>query len=374
MKETFRNIYVHFPFCEAKCHYCDFFSLPEQQLGEETRSNVYAAIEKELKSFSDKIVGPLETVFFGGGTPSLVPLETIESFIGLLPLGADTEFTMEANPSSITLERARRWRASGVNRISMGTQALDNERLLWLGRVHTKEEVLESLNVLFEAGFKNISTDYIVGVPGQTPQKIETEVTELLSRYPNIRHISAYLLTLKPSNPKFKQLPDDEEQLLHLRTVSQVLGSHGFEHYEISNFAKPNSRAQHNENYWLGGSYLGIGPSAHSFWPSLNRRTKNWASLGKYVELIDMEKSAVEWEEALTLEQLRLEYLMLRLRRSSGLNIAEYNEKFGHDLMNEKGAWIRTWAEKGLCTLVPERLQLTSEGFFLSDQILSQIS
>ncbi len=373
MIESVDSIYVHFPFCEAKCHYCDFFSLPEAQIKSAERARIYASIDRELALFPNRLNSPLKTIFLGGGTPSLVPLEVIEALMAKLSHTPDTEITMEANPSSITVERARAWRAAGINRISMGTQALNDERLAWLGRVHTKAEVFESLEALFMAGFERVNTDYIVGVPGQSCAMIESELDELLSRFPHIQHISAYLLTLKPSNPKFAQLPDDDEQLAHLRSVSGVLKKFGFEQYEISNFARNGARALHNENYWLGGSYLGIGPSAHSFWADEGKRTKNWASLGKYCELIEQGVAPIEWTEILTSEQERLEYLMLRLRRSAGVNLAEYRLQFQRDLYAEQKTWIDLWKGKGLCT-VGDSLQLTADGFFLSDQILSNIS
>lgn len=371
--EQFTSLYAHFPFCEAKCHYCDFFSLPEERVEGGERTRIYKAIHRELELFDANLRTPLKTVFLGGGTPSLVPLDVMRAFIGALKIDGSSEVTMEANPSSITVEKAKAWRAMGINRVSMGVQALENERLKWLGRVHDKKEVFESLTALFEAGFRSVSTDYIVGVPGQSLAMIRSELDELLGAFPNIRHISAYLLTLKPSNPKFKELPSDEEQLAHLRTVREVLLSHGFEQYEISNFARKDAQALHNENYWVGGSYLGIGPSAHSYWQTTRQRTKNWASLGKYCELVEAGQPGVEWSETLDQEQERLEYLMLRLRRADGVDLAEYRRLYGRDLYQDRKQWIDLWLEKGLCRL-GNRLQLTADGFFLSDQILNNIS
>jgi oxygen-independent coproporphyrinogen-3 oxidase len=370
--ENFKSLYVHFPFCESKCHYCDFFSLPEGQVAEKQQARIYEAILKELDLYSRSIAVPLKTVFLGGGTPSLVPLETMERFIKKLPIDAKTEVTMEANPSSITPERAKAWVKFGINRVSMGVQALNDDRLKWLGRVHSKSEVFEALEALFQGGIRRVSIDYIVGVPDQSCEVIAKELAEALERFPHIQHVSAYLLTLKGSNPKFQQLPNEDEQLAHLRTVSNVLKGFGFEQYEISNFARTEARALHNENYWLGGSYLGIGPSAHSFWPSANKRTKNWASLGKYADLIEAGTQPVEWEETLDLEQTRLEYLMLRMRRADGIDLQEYQRLFGRNLMKENAAKIESWRDKGLCSL-SDRLRLTADGFFLSDQILSKI-
>lgn len=372
-RQQFNNYYFHTPYCETKCHYCDFFSLPEDRTEANERARIYGAICGDLKLHADFIAPKADTIFFGGGTPSLAPLDTMRELLGSIPLSPETEVTMEGNPSSITLERAREWRAMGINRISMGVQALNDQRLKWLGRVHDKSEVFAALEALFEAGFRNVSIDYIVGVPEQTTKLIETELDEVLKRFPLIRHMSAYLLTLKNSNPKFKDLPSDDEQLAHLRAVRDALASHGFEQYEISNFARPDSRARHNENYWLGGGYLGIGPSAHAYWPEQKRRVKNWASLGKYTELIQAGRAPIEWEEQLTDDQLRLEFIMLRLRRSAGIDLREYATMFQRDLLADNGTWVDLCVNKGLCQ-VDSQLRLTSDGFFLSDQIISKIN
>lgn len=369
----FESVYVHFPFCETKCHYCDFFSLPESHLDERERTGIYEAILAERNLYSGTLAPTLNTLFLGGGTPSLVPPDTLRALIGAFGTTPDTEVTMEANPSSVSLDRARAWRAAGVTRVSMGMQALDDERLRWLGRVHTKRKAFDALEAMHEAGIPHLSVDYIVGVPRQSCADIEREVREVLGRFPGIRHMSAYLLTLKPSNPRSRDLPGEDEQLAHLRTVSAVLRSHGFEQYEISNFARSGARARHNENYWLGGGYLGLGPSAHSFWPTPGKRTKNCASLGKYREQVSQRVAPLEWEESLTTEQQRLEYLMLRLRRSEGLDLREYRRLFGRDLYAEHGHRIESWIRDGLCRL-GDRLALTADGFFLSDQIVGGVS
>lgn len=372
--ESFENLYIHFPYCETKCHYCDFFSLPENKYTEEERAEIYRAILKERSQFE---LSPLKTVFIGGGTPSLVPVQIMRDLFNSIPITGETEITMEANPSSITLEKAREWKKIGIKRISMGVQALDNERLKWLSRVHSKEEVFRALDILHEAEIPAISIDYIVGVPGQTVQVIEEEIRNILTRYPNLKHLSAYLLTLQRANGKFKELPSDEEQLKHLHAIRDTLAEFGFSQYEISNFARDNAVAKHNENYWLGGSYLGIGPSAHSFSKAKKMRWKNWASLSKYEELVTKDMPALEWSEILDAEQARIEFIMLRLRRRDGFCIEDYNTLFDRDLMKERKNWIEILQEKNLCKVGLEngktRLSLTSDGFFISDQIYTKL-
>lgn len=368
LTETFQNLYVHFPFCEAKCHYCDFFSLPESKIPE--RNPYYAAILDELQFYT---LGQVRTVFLGGGTPSLVPLPFLEDLFKKISLAPNAEVTIEANPSSITLEKAKAWRSFGINRVSMGVQALDDARLEWLGRVHSKTAAFEALEALMEAGFQNFSIDYILGVPGQSVATIEQELSLVLGRYPGLKHMSAYLLTLKPSNPKFKELPHEDEQLAHLRAASAVLQAHGFEHYEVSNFAKPGFTSRHNQNYWSGNGYLGIGPSGHSYAKGATQRFKNWASLEKYRSLVGDKVRPVELDETLTLEQERIENILLQLRRKEGLNLRQHEQRFGQDLAQKYRSLLETWAQKGYCKLTPDTLSLTPEGFYVSDQIISKI-
>lgn len=368
----FQNLYVHTPFCETKCHYCDFFSLPEAKSSEATQARVYSALLSELNLYD--LTAPQQTLFFGGGTPSLAPLSFFEKFFSKIKLAENAEVTLESNPSSVTLEKTRAWRERGINRISLGVQALTDERLEWLGRVHSKNAAFTALDAVHQAGFERISTDYIVGVPGQTTALIEKELRELFERFPKIRHVSAYLLTLKPSNPRFKELPDEDTQLAHLRTVRDVLGAHGLQQYEISNFAAPGFEARHNENYWLGGSYLGIGPSAHSFDAHHQRRWKNWASLGPYCEMAEKEERPIEWQESVDAEQQRLEYLMLRLRRRDGILLKDYSEKFGRNLINDNTRRMESWESSGWITRSETGIRLKGDGFFLSDSIVNSIT
>ncbi len=370
--ENLSNLYVHFPYCEAKCHYCDFYSLPESKHEESVRLNAYSAILSELSHY-DAVLGKLDTLFMGGGTPSLVPLPEMEKIFSKLSFHPSCEITMEANPSSISKEKAKAWRHLGINRISLGVQALNNERLIWLGRVHNKKEIFEALDILQSAGFDNISTDYIVGVPQQTPQLIESELKELYENFSNLKHTSAYLLTLKSSNPKFKELLDEDMQLTHLQTVRDVLKSFGFEQYEISNFAKSGFKARHNENYWLGGSYLGIGPSAHSYIKNEKKRFKNVASISTYIESLQANRTPIEWEEKLNLEQERIEYIMLRLRHADGIDTQEYRKLFGMNFPSEKSTLVTELTRLKLIEHTPGTVKLTSDGFFISDPIIQKL-
>lgn len=369
---TIRSLYVHFPFCEAKCHYCDFYSLGAERTKAEDPDKFQVALRKECESLTRWLAPEIDTIFFGGGTPSMTPARQMERALEPLRLKervtARTEWTMEANPSSVTTESLREYRAFGVNRISMGVQALRPDLLQSLGRVHSREAALKALDSIFEAGFDNVSVDLLCGVPNQSMEDLQ-EALSILTSYP-ITHLSCYLLTLPKHHRMFKDLPNENVQLDHLLLIDQWMRSHGFEHYEISNFAKPGKRAQHNLNYWKGGGYLGLGPSAHSFDAGSQLRWKNVSSLHKYASLMEAAEPAIESVEELSSEQRHLESWMLALRLDEGFPLS----------------WLQSEAQRtkaqallknGLLEPHPsdqERYRLTARGFALSDQVIAFLS
>ncbi len=367
-----RSLYTHFPFCEAKCHYCDFYSLGRERTKLGDRDKFAEALTREAEALGHLLSPELDTIFFGGGTPSMTPaaemaraLEPLWKHTRVTP---ETEWTMEANPSSVSLESLREYRALGVNRISMGVQALETELLHKLGRVHSKEDALKALDSIFEAGFDNVSVDLLCGVPGQSMQELENALRTLTS-YP-ITHLSCYLLTLAPHHRMYKDLPDENIQLEHLLLIDRWMQERGFQHYEISNFAKPGKRARHNLHYWKGGSFLGLGPSAHSFDSQNSKRWKNVSSLHKYAELLSKGESAIEWSETLTDKQKDLERWMLALRLDEGFPRGWLRESL-------QKARAEEFLKRGLLEIhpsEPQRLRLTSRGFALSDQLISALS
>ncbi len=373
-EENFVSAYVHFPYCESKCHYCDFFSFAESKFDAVARGTIYNAIAQEARQFKGDGLGDLTTVFLGGGTPSLVPIDDLATALTPLGLSSCSEVTIEANPSSITEEKARQWLALGINRVSMGVQALDDARLKWLGRVHGVAAAHTALEALGNAGFKNVSIDYILGVPGQGIDTIRRELESFIPLFPHIQHVSAYLLTLKNSNPKCTELPSEEEQIDHLMEANRVLTGLGFHHYEISNYARPGRAAFHNENYWLGGGYVGIGPSAHGFWPQAGIRTKNVSNLERYRMHVETGNHPWEWTERLTPEQKALEFLMLRLRRASGFKLEEYTAATGESFVAHRQPRLERAVKQGLAHWDSQGVRLTTRGLFLSDQITSDFA
>ncbi|MEN9722373.1 MAG: hypothetical protein RJB38_359 [Pseudomonadota bacterium] len=375
-----RSLYLHFPFCETKCHYCDFYSIGRERTGASDPLLFESALRDEIQLLKDQPEAPLlheelESIFMGGGTPSMTPPEAmaraIEPLWSLTKTTAQTEWTMEANPSSVDIDRLRAYRALGVNRISMGVQALNDDLLLRLGRVHSSERALKSLDSIFEAGFENVSVDLLCGVPGQTQEELRAAL-RTLTRFP-ITHLSCYLLTLPRTHRMYRELPPEDEQLGHLLLIHDWMTEQGFEHYEISNFAKPGKQARHNLAYWKRLGYLGLGPSAHSFDPGQGThgsRWKNVSSLHKYSRLVEERKLPIEWRETLTAAEADLEKWMLALRLAEGfptfwLDTPSRQSKAEQLILENL---LQSHPEK------PNYLQLTSRGFALSDQVIAALA
>lgn len=368
----FPSLYVHFPFCETKCHYCDFYSLGRERTREGDADRFEEAMRVECGRMAPRLSSRIETIFFGGGTPSMTPPEAMARALEPLHLAdrvdRDTEWTMEANPSSVSVETLTAYREYGVNRISMGVQAMRDDLLKALGRVHSREKALEALDAIFTSGFDNVSVDLLCGVPNQTLQDLESAL-DTLTRFP-ITHLSCYLLTLPPHHRMHPKLPDEDTQLSHLLLIHDWMTSRGFEHYEISNYARPGKRARHNLNYWTGQSYLGLGPSAHSFDADLNQRWKNVSSLHKYGALLASGESPIEWTETLTPEQRGLEKWMLALRLDEGFPESWLDT----DSRRAKATQLLAQALLERHPARPHQLRLTPRGFALSDQVIASLA
>lgn len=372
MNTKISSLYIHFPFCESKCHYCDFYSIGREKTGSGDADLFETALKRECEMSANLLADRIDTIFFGGGTPSMTPPDSMRRALSPLELDrrihSETEWTMEANPSSVDLERLKEYRSLGVNRISMGVQALRPDLLTSLGRVHSREAAFSALDAIFKAGFKNVSVDLLCGVPNQSVEDVERAMSELMN-YP-ITHLSCYLLTLPKTHRMFKDLPNENEQLKHLLAIDRFMQANGFEHYEISNFSKPGHRARHNLAYWTGKSYLALGPSAHGFDSEKKVRWKNFSSLHKYGKFLSEGKRPLEWEENLTDEQIRLEEWLLALRLSDGFpeSWLETSEK------RKKAEVLRS---QGLVEPHPDRpqhLRLTAQGFALSESVIAQLA
>lgn len=300
-------------------------------------STMVQAICKEAEFRSDYINEEVHTVYFGGGTPSLLPVQDLQLIIKklheLFTIDKHTEITLEANPDDITASKLAEWRRVGVNRLSIGVQSFFEEDLQWMNRAHNAQQALQSIRLAQQQGFNNFSIDLIYGTPTLTNEKWKHNVEAAISL--NIPHLSCYALTVEPKTALDKMIVlgkkeniDAEKQSEQFELLIQWLEQGEYEHYEVSNFAKPNYRSKHNSSYWQGKPYLGLGPSAHSF----NKNSRQWNTANNALYIKNIEQGIVPFEkEELTPTQQLNEYIMTSLRTIEGLSLQQVKEKWNED-------------------------------------------
>ena len=332
----------------------------------------------EIEHYAPQLAGKtVPTVFFGGGTPTLLPPASLDTILGKVKnhynLSRDCEITIEANPATVKQETLDQIRSSGFNRISIGVQSFDADELKLLERVHSVEEIHTTLHRARLAGFDNLSLDLMSGLPGQSLEKWKSNLLQALDKKPD--HISAYGLTIEPATSFFKlqergllRLPPENIQLEMLQTTIEILPSAGYDQYEISNFARPGFESRHNLNYWDNGEYLGLGAGASSY---LNgERFKNTNLPSRYIREVQAGGAAVESTEKLDLLHAMGETIMLGLRRLKGIPIEEFENRFQISFQKVYGKVIDPLLEEGLITLNQNRMALSREGIFLADSVI----
>ncbi len=370
------GIYIHIPFCRQKCHYCNFYSVASQS----TMPAITDAISHEIELQQSYLKGKtVETIYFGGGTPSLLTegmlAKIMKSLRNQFAILAEAEITLEANPDDITVEKSRAWRSAGINRLSIGIQSFRDEDLQYLNRVHSAEKAKQCIQLARETGFDNLTIDLIFGIPTLSDEawlaNIKT-ATDL-----EIPHISAYALTVEPKTAleimirKGKAAPVDEQQLAHhfemLMTEMQIKS---YLHYEISNYCLPGQFARHNTAYWKGETYLGLGPSAHSY----NGKSRQWnvSGIKEYLEAISNNFIPSE-SEILSIEQQYNEFVMTGLRTMWGCNSSEIEQKFGKAFSDNFKDNIALWIAKKCISKTGEQFTLTPKGILLADGIASDL-
>lgn len=363
---------MHFPFCKAKCRYCDFYSLSRHELIEAYEG----ALAKSLVAFSS--LAPdrrVETVYFGGGTPSLAsPCGIGEIFSTLrksFVIAEDAEITVEMNPESANDGILTACREAGVNRLSFGMQSAIDSELETLGRLHRFEAVEDAVKRAKARGFDNISLDLMYGLPGQSLDSFRESLEKAIGLEP--KHLSFYLLTLSEGVPLYRLrhlLPEDEAvREMYLYAVS-LLRENGFEQYEISNAAKDGFYSRHNRVYWTGGDYLGIGPGAHSLLDG-----KRFFTLDGVEEFILSENplDRLSEAEALSAEDLLTEYVMLSLRTAEGISLSHLEELSDKETAGRAREKLLLWEKHGLCFATENGFGLTAEGFFVSNEIITEL-
>ena len=370
------GIYIHIPFCKQKCHYCNFFSVASIR----NRDEFVKALLKEMEIRKDYLAEEkVSTVYFGGGTPSMLRISDLALSIEHLSMHFDiddmVEITLEANPDDITEENAREWKNAGINRLSIGIQSFFDDDLQYLNRVHNSDQALRAVDHARNSGFDNLTIDLIYGIPGLTDEKWAKNLETFFSF--DIPHLSAYSLTVEEKTPlahmirKGKYAPVDENLSVgHFRMLQEQTRAHDFIHYEISNFAKEGYYSKHNSIYWLGGHYLGLGPSAHSF--NGNSRQWNVSNISKYIKLDDYNTS-IEEKEILTIEQQYNEYVMTSLRTSWGCDTVHilhvFGEKYEHHFVKNALPYL----EKKHLFREGSKYFLTDEGKLFADGIAAEL-
>ena len=369
------GIYIHIPFCRQKCTYCDFhFSTSYASYQQEMVSAIVRELGLRAETLRDQLI---ETVYFGGGTPSLLSesqlLEILQAVHTLFSVSATAEYTLEANPDDITDTLMQVWTSAGINRMSIGVQSFDDRDLEWMNRAHTGDQGLNSVKTALNGGITNISLDLIYGLPEMDNARWLEQIEKAIAL--NVTHISAYCLTIEEKTvlhqwvKQKKIIPaGNEQQGEQFEILVNTLAAAGFAQYEISNFAKPGYISRHNSNYWKGIHYLGAGPSAHSF----NGTSRSWniSSNQKYMKLVRDEAPWFE-TEILTPENQYNELLLTGLRTMWGVDLEQLGQLHTHpNTFNEQ---LKLLTAKGWMTVSGSRMILTPEGRLWADAIAQDL-
>lgn len=353
------GLYIHIPFCKQKCKYCDFASFA----GQEWRMDAYLhALAAEA---ADSPTDQAQTLYVGGGTPSLLSAEQIKKLTEIItdffgPIPNFEESTFEANPESLTEEKLAVLKQAGFNRLSMGLQSFNDEELKTLGRVHTAAQFAQAYESARRAGFDNINVDLIAGVPGQTLETFLDSLNRLLALDP--RHISVYGLQIEEGTVFFEQGVVCDQLLMRqmLEHTHDILTARGYHHYEISNYGKPGFEARHNTHYWQNGEYVGLGSAAASYMDGM--RYQNTPDIKEYISRIKSGQSAVAFREKLTGREKEGENLLLALRQLDGVRLTPAQEKMF-------GTEIAKHLQNGLLEREGKKVKLSKEGLYLANEV-----
>ncbi len=368
------GIYIHIPFCKRACHYCDFhFSTALSD-----RQQMVDSIVKELALRQSELTGEVESIYFGGGTPSLLSerqlMDVLDAVFRLYNVKDSAEITLEVNPDDLNPKKIKSYKQMPINRFSVGIQSFFDEDLNYLGRVHNSEEAIRSLSLIRDSGFTNYSVDLIYGMPQLTDDRW-LENLDIISKL-EVTHLSCYSLTVEQNTAlayqilkKRKDSPTESRTLAHFELLNQWAGKNGYHFYEISNLAKPGFEAVHNSNYWKAKKYIGIGPSAHSF--DGNSRSWNCADNKKYMKIISEGNRPFE-EEKLSLTDRFNEYMMTGLRTSWGISLQNVSTLFGEQYFQHVQKTVGTLPSKHIL-MEGDNLILTPSGRLVSDSIIASL-
>jgi len=370
------GLYIHIPFCKQACYYCDFFFSTRQ----EQRTVLVKAISSEIALQKNYLNGePLETIYLGGGTPSILSQEELDEILNAVyanfSIAESPEITLEGNPDDLTKEKLDYLFSVGINRLSVGIQSFDNAVLKSLNRAHDNRMARGCIDDAKNAGFKNISVDLIYAIPGRSNDDWENDINKTIALSP--QHISSYSLTIEEKTVfgkwtkqgKMKPI-DDDLAASQLALLIDILEGANYEQYEVSNFSQPSFQSRHNSNYWKNKIYLGVGPSAHSYDGA--SRQYNLSNNSLYLRSIQQEK-VPSTMEVLSREDKINEYLLTSLRTSWGADLKILREQYSWDIINENWDYVQILQSKGLIAIEDNILRLTRQGRFLADKIASDL-
>lgn len=368
-----RAAYVHIPFCISKCHYCDFNSYP----GMEAMFDRY--VEALRVEISREEGGTLDSVYFGGGTPTLLPAEHLESILAAFhdrfQIAEDCEITLEANPGTVDYAKLTKLRRRGFNRLSLGVQSFDDDFLRRLGRAHTAEEALLAYAAAGDAGFDNVGIDLIFALPGQSEEHWRITLEKAVALRP--KHVSAYELSIEEGT-HFAELcasgeltiPNEDARVAMFELCMDILGEAGYEHYEVSNYALPGYRSRHNQVYWRNEPYYAFGAGVTSYVGGL--RARRLANPREYLDAIMANKDAIEFSERLTGQERLGETIAMGLRMLDGIDLAEFESRTGVDILAEFAAEVADLSNRGMVVIEQGKMKVTRQGLMLLNDVAAE--
>lgn len=369
------GVYIHIPFCRKACHYCNFHFSTSLQL----QQSFVTALLQEIELQQSYLSEPVSTIYFGGGTPSVLPSANIKNIILSLKknfmIDNNAETTLEANPDDIIAEKLAEWKEIGINRLSIGIQSFVQNDLAWMNRAHNAQQAFDCITLAQNAGFNNLTIDLIYGTPTLSDEAWEKNVKTAIAL--QIPHLSCYALTIEPKTALAELIKqkavadvDTEKQARHFELLMQWMQKAGYDHYEISNFAKPGFRSRHNSSYWQGKPYLGLGPSAHSF----NETSRQWNVANNALYIQSIFKGIVPFEaEVLTTKQQLNEYIMTSLRTMEGISLEKVKQSFGEDKYETIIKTALSYVKYNHLLIENDYLKTTSEGKLLADGIAADL-
>lgn len=375
-------IYIHIPFCVRKCLYCDFLSAPAS---DETKEQYVQALCREIREERKSYVNyKIETIFLGGGTPSLLSGEQLDRILGTVfdayQVADDCEISMEVNPGTVTKEKLKAYKRAGVNRLSIGMQSAVEEELQSLGRIHSSEDAFDTYELAIKTGFNNINIDLMSAIPGQTKESWKESLKRILDLEPAPAHVSAYSLIIEEGTPFFEKtptLPDEDTEREMYKITNDILSEAGYLRYEISNYAKPGFACRHNCTYWERGSYAGFGIGAASLVEQVRfSNTRNLKDyLGKYLKNATV--AIKENRQELSVEEQMEEFMFLGLRMMRGVSAGKFSDLFGKTIEQVYPGIVEKYCRQGLLQKIPEqgsgevRIALTERGIDVSNVIMA---